>query len=242
MVNYEKVYGFKQKIRNRYGTNHDISEWFYIGENQDIRFDNAKNYLEFISTNYTPNTYIWIKKTLHENQKEAIVINMDNNILQNKYLKFGLISKEVINNINKYEQLKILQFINIKNMFCLDFYDENLIIDKDIKTIINIVTEITIKEVIEEIEEEPVNDNIIHNVFDDEEIIYEFPSNSSQFYFMNSEDGIEVHYNSDKSWNSFNLQISIKEECFFFFEIIGLNNKISLKNIHQDTYLESEIR
>lgn len=242
MINYKKVYAFKEKIRNRYSTNHDISEWFYIGENQNIQLDDKKNYLEFISTNYSPNTYIWVNKSLHKNQKEAIVINMNNNILQNKYLKFGLINKKVISNINDYEQLKILQFVNINGLFSLEFFDENLIIDKDIKTVIKIVNKIVIKDIIEDIANEEIMNDIIEDIVEDEKIIYEFPSKTEQFYFMNTEERLEFHYNCNKKWKSFDLQISLKDDCFFFFEIIGLHNIISLRNIHQDTYLESEIR
>lgn len=198
--NSKKEYGFKQKIRNRYNTNHKIHEWFYIGENHNLKFNDNNDYLEIVSSNYSPNIYIWLKKALHVNQKEAIVINMKNNILQNKCLKFGLISGNVFSNLNNYEQSKILQFININNSFCLDLIDS-------------------------------VDDTPNHK----------FPLTSPQFYFMNGKNGISVHFNSNKKWNSFNLPLSLNNDCFFFFEIIGLNNKINLINIHQDTYLESGI-
>lgn len=165
---------------------------------------------------------------------------MENNILQNKYLKFGLINKNAIKNTEDYEQSKILQFININNSFCLDFYDENLLNDKNIKDITKIIIKNIIKDIISDFENDVVEETI-NNLVDEDCSIYKFPSNTPQFYFMNNKTSIEVHFNFNKKWNSFNLNISLNEDCFFFFEITGLNNKIRLKNIHQDNYLETGI-
>ena len=60
---------------------------------------------------------------------------------------------------------------------------------------------------------------IINDIVDDFSI-YRFPSNSLQFYFMNTEEGIQVNFNSNKKWNSFILPIYLNEDCFFFFESI----------------------
>ena len=222
ILNHKKVYGFNQNIINRYNTNHEVSEWCYLGKNQNILFNEKYNNLEFISLGNYPNIYIWTKKSLHKNKKEAIFINMDTHILQNKSLKMGLIDKKVISDINNYEQYKILQFVNDNDAFCLDNYNETFVQ----------------KEFIDECSDD--ESTIGGTLCDDDILEYELQEDINKFYFMNN-GGIEFHYNSNGCWHSVELEFLLNDDCYYFFEISGQDNKVILKDIYLNDYLESGV-
>lgn len=207
--NKKRAYQFYQNTRNRFNTNHEISEWVYIGENQKILFNESKSNLELISLNYSSNHYIWSKKPLHKNKKECIVINMDNNIVENNSLKFGLINRNVTSDKDNYEKYKILQFANVNDSFSLDYYDINAIKKDNEKNTLNIKTR------------------------NKTNLKYKFQKTNN--FKLTNNNGIEIHYKHDNKWNSIELPLLLNEDAYFFFKIRGLNNKIILNDIFQET-------
>jgi hypothetical protein len=146
---------------------------------------------------------------MHKNKKESIVINMENNIVENNSLNFGLINKKVISDKNNYEKYKILQFANIDGYFSLDYYDKNYIKKDNEKNSPNMKTS--------------TNTNLK----------YEFEKTNN--FNLISNNGIEINYKYNNQWNSLKLPFLLYEDCYFFFKITGSNNKIILNDIFLET-------
>lgn len=138
---------------------------------------------------------------------------MENNIVENYSLKFGLINKNVISDKNNYEDHIILQFASIHDYFSLDYYDKNSI-KKDIKK-----------------DNEKNNPNI--KISPNTNLKYEFQKTNN--LNLTNNNGIEINYNYNNQWNSLKLPILLDEDCYFFFKITGSNNKIILNDIYQET-------